>query len=140
MESIEKWLAANRHFGIFFLRLFVGLRLLYGVVDNVLSWEKMLEFSAFLESNDFPVPLICAVTSVYVQFIGSLLILLGYKIRLASFVLVINFLVALLLHIRAGDSIEGMTPALAMLFGSLTFMFTGAGKIALEKEFTDEKR
>ena len=135
-NHIEIYLASKKHLGIFLLRIFVSIRLLYGVVDNIVSWERMIEFSNFLKSNDFPFPITNAVISVYVQFLGAILILVGYKIRFASFVLVINFLVALIFfHIRIGDTIEGMTGALAMLFGCLTFLFTGADKISLDDRF-----
>lgn len=133
---VEKYLDSKKYLGIFLLRIFVSTRLLYGVLDNILSWERMLEFSYFLQSNDFPFPTISAIISVYVQFLGAILILIGYKIRFASFLLVINFLVALVfVHIRANDTIEGMTAALAMLFGCLTFIFTGADKISLADHF-----
>jgi putative oxidoreductase len=93
----------------------------------------MIKFSDFLEANQFPFPVLSAVASVYVQFLGALLILAGYKIRIASFILSLNFMVALIfVHFRANDTIEGMTPALAMLFGCLTFLFTGADKISLD--------
>lgn len=134
-QKIDTFLDANKHIGIFLLRIFIGCRLLYGVIDNVVSWERMMEFSKFLETNDFPLPLISAVVSVYVQFLGSILILVGFKIRWASFILVINLIVALVcVHFRAGDTIEGMTPALAMLFGCLTLLFTGADKISLDSK------
>ena len=132
-EKIVSYLDSKKHVGIFLLRIFVSTRLLYGVIDNILSWERMIEFSDFMQKNDFPFPTISAIISVYVQFICAILILIGYKIRFASFLLVINFMVALIfVHIRAHDTIEGMTPALAMLFGCLTFIFTGADKISLE--------
>ena len=128
-----KSLVAHKEIGILLLRVFTGGRLLYGVLDNVVSWERMLEFSQFLEANNFPLPLVSAITSVAVQFIGAILILVGFKIRFASFILVINFLVALIfVHFRINDTVEGMTPALAMLFGCLTLLFTGAEKISLE--------
>ncbi len=131
-QRIERFLDANVSMGILFLRVFVGGRLLYGVIDNVWSWERMTEFSQFLQDSLFPLPLASAVTSVYVQFFGSLFILLGFKIRLACFLLILNFLVALIfVHFPANDTVEGMTPALAMLFGCLTLLFTGAGKISL---------
>lgn len=127
------FLDKNKHFGLFILRLFIGLRLIYGVIDNILSWERMTEFADFLSANNFPYPIVSAIVSVYVQFLCSILILIGYKLRLASFILIINFIIALIfVHIRANDSIEGMTPALAMLFGCLTLLFTGPGKIALD--------
>ena len=136
LNHIEKYLDSKKHLGIFLLRIFVGTRLLYGVIDNVISWERMLEFSHFLSNHGFPFPKTSAVISVYVQFFCAILILVGYKIRYASFVLIINFLVALIfVHIRANDTIEGMTGALAMLFGCLTFLFTGADKISLDDRF-----
>ena len=100
-ERIEYYLDSKKHVGIFLLRIFVSTRLLYGVIDNILSWERMIEFSNFLKSNDFPFPTTNAVISVYVQFLCAILILVGYKIRFASFVLVINFLVALIfVHVQ----------------------------------------
>lgn len=103
--------------------------MLYGVLDNVMSWERMLEFAGFLEVNHFPIPVASAIASVYLQFFCALLILIGFKVRLAAFLLSLNFIVALVfVHFRAGDTIEGMTPALAMFFGCLTLLFTGSGK------------
>lgn len=119
----------NWHIGVLILRLFIGFRLLYGVIDNIISWEKMLEFSSFLKANEFPFPTVSAVVSVLIQFVCGLGVLIGFKIKVASLILVLNFIVALIfVHIKRGDSIEVMTPALAMLFGSLMFVFTGAGK------------
>ncbi|MEP2772498.1 MAG: DoxX family protein [Fulvivirga sp.] len=123
----------NPDIGIFLLRLFIGLRLIYGVIDNIISWNHMVEFSKFLATHGFPMPLASAVVSVYVQFIGALLVLVGYKTRVAALVLVINFIVALFaVHIPINDTIEGMTPAMAMLFGCLTLFFTGPGKTSLD--------
>lgn len=140
LQKIEHFLNNNKHIGILLLRIFIGCRLFYGVIDNVVSWERMIEFSKFLEANSFPLPLASAVVSVYVQLIGSILILIGFKIRWASFFLIINFIVALVfVHIAANDTIEGMTPALAMLFGCLTFLFTGAEKISLENYLQSKK-
>ena len=139
IRKIEKYLASHKEFGILLLRTFVGCRLFYGVIDNVLNWEQMTEFSNFLEAHNFPFPLMSAVTSVYVQFIGAILILFGYKSRLASFLLSINFIIAIFfVHIRANDSVEGMTPALAMLFGCLTLLFTGADRISLDHYFNSK--
>ena len=74
----------NPHIGLLLLRLFLSLRLIYGVIDNILSWERMKEFATFLESNSFPIPTTSAVISVYAQFICGLLILAGFKTRIAS--------------------------------------------------------
>lgn len=89
----------------------------------------MIEFSEFLASFNFPIPVISAVLSVYAQLVCALMILAGIKIRIASIFMILNFLVALMfVHFANGDSIEQMTPAFAMLFGSMTLLFTGAGR------------
>ena len=128
ITSLEEKLSAHQDIGILLLRLFIGVRLCYGVIDNIVSWDQIIEFSKFLETHGFVFPTANAILSVYAQFICSVCILFGYKIRIASLIMVFNFLVAILFfHIPIGDSFEGMTAPLAMLFGSLTFLFMGAG-------------
>lgn len=135
-SHLETYFSARKHWGILLLRFFVGGRLFYGVIDNIVSWQDMIKFSEFLEQNGFPTPMISAIASVYIQFFGSILIILGYKIRWASIILAINFLVALIFfHLRIGDTVEGMTAALAMFFGCLTFIFTGAEKVSVDSHF-----
>lgn len=132
MNSFFSWLNRNQSLGLFILRLFLGLRLIYGVIDNILSWERMLEFEGFLTKVGFPFPLVCAVVSVYAQFIAGVLFVIGWRIRYAALLMIFNFSVAWLMVDRFG-SIEQMTPALAMLFTSILFLFVGAGKIAVDK-------
>lgn len=140
LKELEGFFEARKQIGILLLRVFIGARLIYGVVDNIISWDQMIEFSHFLASHHFPLPIISAVISVYVQFFCGILLLIGFKTRIAAFVLVFNFLVAIFaVHISAGDSVEGTTPALAMLFGSLTLLFTGAEKLSLDHYFGSQK-
>ena len=130
---MEKTLKTRTDWGILILRIFIATRIFYGVIDNVTSWEKMVEFSVFLEGFNFPFPLVSAVTSVYFQLIAAVAILLGLKIRIFSLIMVINFIVAVIfVHVPVNDSFEGMTPALAILFACLTFVFTGASKYSLD--------
>ncbi len=128
-NNVTAWLDKNKDLGLFLLRLFVGIRLLYGVVDNIADWGRMIEFRNFLEHQGFPLPLVSAMISVYAQFLSGLMIIIGFKIRLAAALMIINFLVALVM-VHLHDSFEGMTPALAMLFSSILFLFYGAGKFA----------
>ena len=129
MNRTDAWYKST-DIGLLILRLFLGLRIVYGVIDNILNWDKMIEFADFLKAMHFPAPTFCAVLSVYVQFLSAVLILLGYKTRFAAGLLVINFIVALVM-VHRKDSIEGMTPALAMLFISLSLIFLGAGQWSL---------
>lgn len=133
MSTFLLWFKSRKDMGVLFLRLFVGVRLIYGVVDNIFSWKQMMEFAAFLENFHFPFPVTSAVVSVYVQFIAGIMIILGFKIRLAALLMIGNFLIALLM-VHLNDTFEGMTPALAILFASILFLFQGAGKYALDSK------
>ena len=44
MNRIEKWLSKNNDIGLLVLRLFIGFRIIIGSVDNILSWDRMMEF------------------------------------------------------------------------------------------------
>ena len=121
----------NRGTGFLLLRLFTGIRLIYGVWDNIYEWDRMNEFSSFLAGQNFPVPMVCAVLSVYAQFICGILFIIGWKIRWAAAVMIINFLVASSVHIN--ESFEAMTPALAFLFISILFFFEGGGLLSIDK-------
>ena len=133
-------------FGLFILRAFVGFRLIFGVWDNIISWDKMVDFSVFLNNYKFPFPVLAAIISVIVQFLGGLMLILGLKTRLITFLLVLNFTVALVfVHLRNNDTIEGMTPALAILFICLSLLFSGAGKwsvdfILQKKNYEEQSR
>ena len=129
--SSPNWLQRNKDLGVLFLRLFIGVRLIYGVIDNVVSWEHMLKFRDFLQVFHFPVPLVSAVVSVYAQLIAGFLIVVGFKIRLASMVMIINFLVAIIM-VHRNDPMEASTPALMMIFSCLLFLFQGAGKFSID--------
>ena len=133
MNEIQQQIRFNSDIGLLALRIFIGARIIYGSFDNIISWDKMMEFAIFLKANNFVTPVFCAVLSVYAQFICACLILIGYKTRLAAAILVFNFIVAIIgVHLK--DSIEGMTPALAMLFISIALLFLGGGKWAVEKQ------
>ncbi len=87
----------------------------------------------FFEKFHFPFALVCGAVSVYAQFISGILLILGWKTRYAALLMVINFSVAWIMVDRFG-TVEDMTPALAILFSSVLFLFQGAGKISLDKK------
>src|SRR5688572_23081955 len=131
MHPVMNWLDRNKDIGILLLRLFIGIRLVYGVVDNVFSWDHMIKFQDFLHHFNFPVPLVSAVISVYAQLFAGLMYMFGWKIRLAAMLMIFNFLIAVIM-VHRNDSFEQATPALAMLFCSLFFLFNGSGKYSVD--------
>ena len=133
MQSFFNWLNRNKDIGVLLLRLFIGARLAYGVLDNVFSWGHMLKFRDFLQLFNFPLPLVCAIVSVYAQLIAGIMFMVGWKVRLAAMLMILNFLIAIFV-VHRNDSFEQMTPALAIVFSSLLFLFQGAGKYSLDEK------
>ena len=118
-------------YGTLFIRLLVGFHLIYGTQDNIFSYERMLEFRDFLEERGVPVPLVAAHVSVYAQFIAGAFYIIGWQVRGAAFLMVLNFIAALLVA-HVGDSYTAMFPALVMLFSSLFLLLNGAGKPSID--------
>jgi putative oxidoreductase len=138
MSWLNSYFENRRDYGTIFLRLIIGWRLIDGTQDNVFSWERMLEFRDFLSVHGTPAPLFCAVVSVYAQFICGILYVIGWFIRPAALVMIINFIVALIIaHI--GLSFQQSFDAWIMLASAAFFLFHGAGKISVDELRKDRK-
>ena len=131
LRALEAPFARRREHGALFIRLLVGYRLVYGTQDNVFSYERMLEFAAFLRDNGFPFPLFNAFLSAYAQFLCGLLFVVGLWVRPAAAVMVVNFIVALAM-VHVGLPYERNFAALTMLFGSAFLLFNGAGGASVD--------
>ncbi|ELR70485.1 hypothetical protein C900_03644 [Fulvivirga imtechensis AK7] len=112
------------------IRLAFGARLIYGTQDNIFSWDRMLEFSTFLEGHHFPFPLVSAVVSVVAQFACGIMYILGFYTRIAALIMVGNFMVALI-FVHWGDAYLNLAPALHLLVVSLFLLTYGPGKLAV---------
>ncbi|MBD0326889.1 MAG: DoxX family protein [Pyrinomonadaceae bacterium] len=121
----------HREYAAIFIRLIIGAFLIWGVQDNILSYERMQEFERFLAARGVPLPLLAAHVSVYAQFICGVSVLLGAFVRLTSILLIINFIAALIIAHR-NDTFAGMFPALVMLAAGFFFLFHGAGRPSVD--------
>lgn len=117
--------------GLLVLRLLTGAFLIYGVLDNVVSAERMEEFSAFLDSNGFPAPGTMAPVSVYVQLICGVALTLGVLTRWAGIIIAIHFVVALVM-VHWSQDFRAWWPALVLVGIGLQYSLTGAGSISVD--------
>lgn len=124
----------KKDFAILLLRIAFGFRLIYGTFDNIIDWERMLEFKTFLAGNGFPFPLVCAVASVYLQFLAGISWIIGYQVKWTSLLMIFNFVIALVgVHLSHGDTYLNMAPAVHLLVIAFFLYFTGPGRYALDK-------
>jgi putative oxidoreductase len=128
---LDRVLEPYREYGPLFIRLIVGYRLVWGTVDNVFSYGRMLEFSDFLAGQGVPFPLFAAFVSAYAQFICGLLFVAGAFTRPAAAVMIINFVVALVL-VHIGQPFLENYDALVMLFGAAFLLLHGPGLLSVD--------
>lgn len=121
----------TRAFGPLVLRLMLGAHLIHGTQDNLLSWARMLEFRHFLAGHGFPVPLVSAVVSVLAQFAAGACYIVGWQVRWAAVVMLVNFAIALL-GVHLGHPYNAWFPAWVMWTGSLALFFTGSGALSID--------
>jgi putative oxidoreductase len=131
LAAAPAWLEDRREYGTIFIRLCVGYRLVYGTIDNVASWARMVEFEHFLAAHGVPFALLSAVVSVWAQFLCGLLFIVGLWTRPAGAVMVVNFIVAIVVaHI--GRPYLDNFDAIMMLAAGAFFLFHGAGALSVE--------
>ncbi len=131
LQRLNRSLARFAAYAPLPIRLLLGGHLVYGVQDNVLSYAQMLEFRDFLLQYGFPVPLLSAHVSVYVQLVSGICYLLGLCTRAAAGLMIVNFLVALLM-VHAGGPYVAAFPALVMLAGAVFLLLNGPGRPSLD--------
>lgn len=121
-----------KEYGPIFIRLIIGFHLVYGTQDNVFSYARMEEFAAFLSAHKVPFPLFAAFVSAYAQFICGILFILGAATRYAAFVMIINFIAAILIA-HLGDPYPAKFPALMMLAGACFLFLHGPGELSVDR-------
>lgn len=139
MKRLPQFLEKNRDFAAIFIRLAFGIQLIYFTQDNVFSYDRMLEFRDFLQAHRVPYPLFCAFLSVIVQFTGGICLIIGFKVRPVSLLLIINFIMAILI-VHLGHAYEQYYPALNLIAVSLFLLFNGAGRLSVDDLLAKRER
>lgn len=121
------------------LRVFVGAFLIWGVSDNIVSGERMIEFGRFLERHGFIFPRLLAPLSVWAQFGCGIAFTLGLVTRWAGLICAFNFIVAVVMVDAAGGPRAAFPAAVLVLVG-LYFATFGAGRLALDTLLAPDSR
>ena len=133
------FLERYREYGALALRLAIGYRLIYGTADNVFSWAQMVEFSHFLASKGVPFPLFSACLSAYAQFACGILFIVGFLVRPAAAVMIINFIAALMIAHRDQPYLRNVEP-IAIIATSWLLLLQGAGRPSLDAWLADRRK
>ena len=136
---MRKWLylaPAERYadHALLAMRLCVGAFLIWGVMDNIVSQERMQEFVDFLAKFGFPAPDVLAPLSVWVQLLVGLSFVTGWLTRWAGILCIVNFVIAIAMVDRFGG-IRGSFSSLCLVLIGLYMATHGPGRFALDARF-----
>ena len=122
-------MSATYHIGLLLLRLgFSGLMLKHGIPKLMKLLQGNLEFADPLGIGAVP----SLILTVIGEVICPLLIIIGYKTRLAAIPAAITMAVAAFV-IHGADPIGTKEKALLYLFAFVIIALTGAGKYAVDR-------
>ncbi len=113
------------------LRIAVGAFLIWGVWDNIVSAERMAEFTGFLTLHGFATPELMAPLSVWAQFLCGAAFVLGLFTRWAGLLCAFNFIVALVM-VDAAGGIRSAFPSTMLVLVGLYFSAYGSGRLGLD--------
>jgi putative oxidoreductase len=114
------------------LRLLTGGFLIYGVIDNIVSAERMAEFGAFLTAAGFWRPDLMAPLSVYAQFAIGVSLIFGLLTRWAGLLLAFNFVVGVAM-VHWNQGFREWWPAIVLVGLGFLFATQGGGRYALDR-------
>ena len=124
-------LARFTDFSLLALRLLAGAFLVHGVWDNVVSRERMAEFTGFLAANAFPAPAVMAALAVYAQLSIGVALIVGLLTRLAGLLLALTFVVAVAM-VHWHQTFREIWPAAVLVTLGLIFATIGAGRFSMD--------
>ena len=117
------------HVGLLFLRISFGLTM--AIAHGL---PKLTKYSTIKDNFPDPVGLgnsASLALVIFAEFICSIMVVLGIKVKWASVPLIITMLVASFI-IHAGDQWHKQEFALLYLYGFTAIMLLGPGKFAIE--------
>jgi putative oxidoreductase len=129
------FLGSAQRFGdaaLLLLRLFVGLFLALGVLDNITSGERMAEFAEFLRTHGFPSPGLLAPLSAYAQLGIGVAFILGAGTRWAGIICAVHFVIAIAMVDYKGG-MRGVFPSGCLVLIGLYLATHGAGRYSIDQ-------
>jgi putative oxidoreductase len=124
-------------FGLLLIRGVLGVVLAFHGSQKLFGWfggPGMEGFTAGLEQMEIPMPQVAAYLSAGTEFVGGLLILIGFLTRIVAIPVAFNMFVAAFKAHGSAFSLQdgGMEYALTLAVVSAALIFTGAGLFSVD--------
>lgn len=129
------WLSKYGDFGLLLLRVGLGvMMILHGwpkLVGGPEKWEALGH--AMQNFGIHFAPMIWGLLAALAELGGGVLLILGFAMRPACIALAATMGVALVFHLKKGDSFVAWSHSAELLIVFVSLLFIGAGKFSIDK-------
>ena len=132
---MTKWLNSMQPFGALLMRLALGASMIFHGYSKVIPHGGLSHHAHFVASLGLPYWL--GYVSAFTEFAGGILLILGLLTRVASFMVAIDMLVAIIM-VNRHHGYAGSEYSLALLVIAIMLTFYGPGTFALDRSLTLE--
>jgi putative oxidoreductase len=140
-NHMGSWREAGRSLGLLLLRVMGGAGIAVHGYDKLFGGHIDMFAKMAVAPMGFPMPLVFAYFAGMAEFLGGIFIAVGLLTRLASIPLLFNMCVAVfMVHVKHGDPVARMEPALAYLTVAATLLLAGPGSISLDRIILGKKK
>lgn len=134
---MNSWLvssSASVHFGLFILRVGIGLVFMmhgYGkLLGGPSSWQWLGSQMGLLGITFLPK--VWGLLAACAEFIGGFCLLVGLGTRIAAFFMLCVMIVALVMHFNKGDNFTTYSHALSLAVVFISLIISGPGSYSLD--------
>jgi len=125
------------HLGLLILRIGIGIAFFFHGLPKIMggteAWTGIGSTMSIFGITFLPT--FWGFMAVMAETVGGLLLALGLFFRPAALLLIINMIVALSMHLHAGDSFMVYSHALEALIIFISLFISGAGKYSFDNKY-----
>ena len=105
-------------------------------VSHILGYGETVEMMA---GKGLPIPNVLLVFTIIFQLLGGLSLLLGYKVKIGSILLILFLIPASFAFHNPATDLNGFLKNIALIGGLLMTMYAGAGALAIDRDRVYER-
>ena len=118
-------------------RICLCLIFLKAGISHIIGYSGTVEM---MSSQGLPIPSVLLIFTIAFQILGGLSLLLGYKVKIGSLLLIVFLIPATLAFHNPVNDINGFLKNIGLIGGLLMVMYAGAGALSIDGEADRKER
>ncbi len=106
-------------------------------ISHISGYSSTVEM---MSNNGLPIPDILLIFTIIFQILGGLSLLLGYKVKIGSLLLIIFLIPASIVFHNPASDLNGFLKNIGLIGGLLMVMYAGAGALSIDSLLAKKER